>query len=287
MVHGLHSEVQGREHPLAMKGVYTALSGAVAQSQRLDTIANNLANVNTPSFKRDQQVFNEFLSANEKPPTTIQVPRITASIESFYDLQGGDKSYVNATGTFTDFTQGGIKSTGGALDVAIDGPGFFEVASPAGVRLSRNGSFTLDGNGTLVTRDGLPVLGAGAPGSDPATRTIRVTGAGGSVSISENGAVFEGQNQIGTLALVDVANKDSLSKIGNTLFNFKPGFAPEVTALATPSLRQGFLEASNVNVVQEMTDMLTATRIFESAQKAISAYDSIADKIVNQVPKTQ
>ena len=117
---------------MPIKGVYTALSGAIAQSTKLDTIANNIANVNTPGFKRDQQVFAEYLTANEKEPTTIPIPRDVAAIESFYNMQGGDKSYVHEKGTYTDFSQGSLKRTGGALDVAIDGPGFFEVDSPQG-----------------------------------------------------------------------------------------------------------------------------------------------------------
>jgi flagellar basal-body rod protein FlgG len=159
-----------------MKGVYTALSGAMAQSTKLDTIANNLANVNTPAFKRDQQVFQEYLTANEKPPEVIQVPRDVASIESFYNMQGGDKSYVDAKGTFTDYSQGGLKATGNTLDVAIDGKGFFEVATPGGVKLTRAGNFTMDGNGQLVTKEGHPVLRAVEAGEDPATRVIRFEG---------------------------------------------------------------------------------------------------------------
>ena len=113
---------------MSTKGVYTALSGAMAQALKLDTIANNIANVNTPGFKRDQQIFREYLTANEKPPEVIQVPKVIASVESFYDMQGGDKSFVDPIGTYTDFSQGGLRHTGNALDLAIDGKGFFEIA---------------------------------------------------------------------------------------------------------------------------------------------------------------
>ncbi|MBX2995071.1 MAG: flagellar basal-body rod protein FlgF [Bdellovibrionaceae bacterium] len=271
---------------MSMKGVFTALSGAMAQSQKLDTISNNIANVNTPSFKRDQQVFQEYLTANEKPPSVIQVPKVPASIESFYDMQGGDKSYVDTAGTFTDFSQGGLKPTGNPLDVAIDGKGFFEIATPSGVRLSRHGSFTIDGNGQLVTKDGFPVLsGSGEGGVDPASRVIRV-GMGSQITISDNGDVMEGENLIGRLSMVEVADKDALQKVGNSLYDFKKNFQPEVSVVQNPSLKQGFLESSNVNIVREMTDMIQTTRTFESTQKAISAYDSMADKLVNQVPKT-
>jgi flagellar basal-body rod protein FlgG len=270
---------------VSTKGVYSALSGAMAQSLKLDTIANNLANVNTPSFKRDQQIFNEYLTANEKPPAVIQVPRVPASIESFYDMQGGDKSFVDTKGTFTDFSQGGLKPTGNTLDVAIDGKGFFEVATPSGVKLTRAGNFTLDGNGQLVTKDGFPVLKKSEPGAEPASRTMRFDSSG-PITISDNGDVMQGTEMVGKLSLVDVKNPDSLLKTGNSLYGFKTNMAPEMVDIANPSLKQGFIETSNVNIVQEMTDMIQTNRVFESTQKAMSAYDGMAEKLVNVVGKT-
>jgi flagellar basal-body rod protein FlgF len=270
---------------MSTKGVYSALSGALAQSLKLDTIANNLANVNTPAFKRDQQIFNEYLTANEKPPEVIQVPRVPSSIESFYDMQGGDKSYVDAKGTFTDFSQGGLKPTGNTLDVAIDGKGFFEVATPGGIKLTRSGNFTLDGNGQLVTKDGFPVLKAGEAGSDPSSRTIRFD-ASGPISISDSGDISQGTEVVAKLSLVEVKNPDSLQKTGNMMYGFKKNMTPDMSDVKNPSMKQGFVEASNVNIVQEMTDMIQTNRVFESAQKAISAYDSMSDKLVNVVGKT-
>lgn len=269
---------------MSTRGIYAALSGAMAQGQRLDTIANNIANVNTPGFKRDEQVFKEFLTANEKPPEVIQVPKVPGSLESFYDMQGGDLSYVDATGTYTEFSQGRLQGTGGALDVAIDGNGFFEVMTPGGLRLSRYGSFTLDGNGQLVNKDGFPVMMEAANGADPSERVIRITGEA-RISIAENGQVFEGENLIGRLSVVDVPNKESLQKVGQNLFDFKKTFQPETTNVQNISLKQGFLELSNVNIVKEMTDMISATRTFETAQKAIKAYDQMSEKISNVIPK--
>lgn len=271
---------------MSTKGVYTALSGAMAQSLKLDTIANNIANVNTPGFKRDQQVFNEYLTANEKPPSVIQVPRIPASIESFYDMQGGDKSFVDTKGTFTDFSQGSLKHSGNPMDVAIDGEGFFEVSTNGGVRLSRAGNFTLNGQGELVTKDGNKVLMAGGDGADPNSRAIRVSGQN-PVSISDRGEVFDGTQLVGQLSLMKVLNKDCLQKVGNSMYSFKSNMTPQLENIKNPSLKQGFVEMSNVNVVQEMTDMITTNRVFESTQKAISAYDAMADKLVNVVGKVE
>lgn len=274
---------------MGVKGVYTALSGAMAQSTKLDTIANNLANVNTPAFKRDQQLFQEYLTANEKAPEVMQVPRDVASIESFYNMQGGDKSFVDTRGTFTDFSQGGLKHTGNSLDVAIDGKGFFEVATPNGVKLTRAGNFTLDGNGQLVTKEGFPVLkaneGGAAAGGDTAARVFKFDSSG-PIQITDNGEIYQGNEVVGKLSLVQVENPDSLQKLGSSLYGFKANMKAQITNTANPSLKQGFLETSNVNIVQEMTDMISTNRIFESTQKAISAYDQMAEKLVNVVGKT-
>lgn len=269
---------------MSSKGIYTALSGAMAQSLKLDTIANNIANVTTPAFKRDQQLFQEYLTANEKPPEVMQIPRDVASIESFYNMQGGDKSFVDTKGTFTDYSQGGMKPTGNALDVAIDGKGFFEVVTPSGVKLTRAGNFTLDGNGQLVTKEGFPVLKQAEEGADPASRVIRLRG-NAAVSITDTGDIIEGTEVLGKISLIDVNNSDSLQKMGNSLYGFKPNMAPDMTNIEKPSVRQGFIESSNVNIVQEMTDMIATQRVFESTQKAISAYDSMAEKL-NTVAKT-
>jgi flagellar basal-body rod protein FlgG len=279
----VHSWTMGLSGGWMSKGMFTAVSGAVAQSAKLDTIANNLANVNTPGFKRDSQLFREYLTSYEKEPGTITVPRVPASIESFYDMQGGDKSYVDLNGTSTDFTQGGIRQTGNTLDFAIDGNGFFEVATPEGVKLTRNGSFSIDSNGRLVTKQGFPVLREGQPGSDPAAREIRVTSA--NVSVSAEGEIFENGQSAGRLSMVNVANKDALSKVGQSLFGFRPTIDPGLSLATDSKCQQGMLEGSNVNIVREMTDMIGATRVFESTQKAIQAYDQMAHKAVNEVPK--
>jgi flagellar basal-body rod protein FlgG len=270
---------------MSTKGIYTALSGAMAQSLKLDTTANNLANINTPAFKKDQQVFREYLTAYEKSPDVIQVPKIPASIESFYEMQGADKSYVDPIGTYTQFTQGGLKSTGNKLDVAIDGPGFFEVATPKGIRLSRSGSFNIDGLGQLVTHDGYPVLKKAEMGTDPASRVIKLD-TSEALRISNVGELMQNEESLGQLSVVQVSNNNVLQKEGQGLFAFRPNQVAQVTSVTHPKLEQGFIETSNVNIVQEMTDMIMATRLFESTQKAMQAYDNMADKLVNVVPKT-
>ena len=276
---------------MSTKGIFTALSGAMAQTLKMDTIANNIANVNTTAFKKDQQTFSEYLTAVEKEQQVIQVPRIPASIESFYDMNGGDKSFVDSAGTYTNFEQGSLKSTGGKLDVAIDGAGFFEVATPQGIKLTRAGNFTIDNNGQLVSKDGHPVMMQIADGENPAEitpeqRTVRFTGQN-AVYISDAGEVFDGENKLGQLSVIQVKNTESLQKTGNNLYDFKSTIAPEITQLKNPSLKQGFIETSNVNIINEMTDMIMAQRVFEGTQKAIQVYDQMADKLINQVGNTK
>lgn len=264
------------------KGIFTALSGAIAQSQRVDTIANNIANVNTPGFKKDQQVFKEYLSSYEKAPAVLQTHRIPASIESFYDMQGGDRGYVDASGTYTNFSQGGLKKTGNPLDIAIEGEGFFEVLTPQGIRLSRNGSFTINNENQLVTKNGHLVLRSGVPGEDPNGRIITVQNP--NVTITATGGIYlNGENQ-GQLGVVQVNEPDALQKQGSSMFGFKDNYEVEITPVANAKFHQGYLETSNVNVVQEMTDMIAATRTFESTQKAIEAFDQLNGKLVNEIP---
>lgn len=258
------------------KGMFTAVSGAMAQSAKLDTVANNLANVNTTGFKRDGQLFREYLTSYNKEPGTVEVPRVPASIESFYAHNGGDKSFVDLDGTFSDFSQGSIRPTGNNLDLAIEGDGLFQVATPEGARYTRAGNFAVDGDGRLVTKQGFPVQREGGG-------EFKFTSS--DVTVSSNGEVFEKSQSLGKIALMKFANKDALLKQGANLFALKDNLDPKMIAATEAKISQGCLEGSNVNVVREMTDMISATRTFESLQKAIQAYDQMAAKVVNEVPK--
>lgn len=266
---------------MSTKGIYTALSGSIAQNQKLDTIANNIANVNTPAFKRDQQVFREYLTAYEKQPDVIQVPKVPASIESFYDNQGGDRGYVDGSGSYTDHSQGSLKPSGSRLDVAIEGEGFFEVLTPQGPRMTRSGNFTLNAEGQLVTKQGFPVLKRGE--GEPQTRSIVINNP--NFTVSSNGDIFIDGENTATLSVISVGQKEALQKVGQNLYTFKDTFEPQINRTPEVKLHQGFVENSNVNIVQEMTDMIAATRVFESTQRAIKAYDQMEDRLVNDVPQ--
>lgn len=267
---------------MSSKGIFTALSGAMAQNQKLDTIANNIANVNTPSFKKDAQVFREYLTAHEKQPDVIQVPKVPASVESFYDLQAADRGYVDASGSYTDFTQGSLRPTGNRLDLAIEGKGFFEVLAPQGVRYARAGNLAIDGQGRLVTKQGYPVLSK-TEAEDPQSRTITITSP--NISVSSSGEIFQDGQSVGALSVINVSQKEALLKNGMGMYSLKENYNAQVDKNPDVKIHQGFVENSNVNIIQEMTDMIQATRVFESAQKAIKAFDSMDDRLVNEIPK--
>ena len=269
---------------MSTKGIYTAVSGAVAHSAKLDTIANNIANANTPGFKKDTQLFKEYLTSYEKQPTVLEVPKVPASIESFYPLNGGDKSYVDVNGTSTSFAQGALKLTGNSLDIGLEGDAFLEVQTPGGSRLTRNGHYTLNADGVVVNKEGFPLLLSGAEGQPYEERMIRLDDTR-NFTITARGDVFvNGANQ-GQLSLKTVTEKDALRKDGNSLYSIKENFDNQVVTATNYKVHQGAFEQSNVNIVKEMTDMINATRVFESTQKAIQAYDQMNQKLTNEVPR--
>lgn len=269
---------------MSTKGIYTAVSGAVAHSAKLETIANNIANANTPGFKTDKQLFKEYLTAYEKQPTTLEVPKVPASINSFYPLNGGDKAYVDVSGTSTNYEQGALKLTGNPFDLGIEGDAFFEVLTPAGPRLTRNGHFTLNAQGVMVNKQGFPLLLRGFEGQTLEQRIIQMPDKH-NFSVTVKGDVFVGGANIGQLSLQTATEKDALQKQGNSLYTIRENFNNQIVDSTNFKVHQGAFEQSNVNIVKEMTDMINATRIFESTQKAIQAYDQMNQKLTNDVPR--
>lgn len=269
---------------MSTKGIYTAVSGAIAQSDKLDTIANNLANVDTPAFKRDEQVFREYLKSYEKQSEVIEAPRVPASIDSFYPLDGNDKSYVDHAGTYTSFAQGALQVTNNPFDLAIEGDGAFEVLTEDGVRYTRAGNFTLNNNGTLVTKQGHPVLLEEKPNVQFQERLIKI-GNAETWNITPQGELFINDEPRGKLAITTATNKDIFQKQGSTLFRLRETTTGQILPSKNFKLHQGSIEKSNVNVISEMTDMIKTSRIFETTQKAIQAYDQMNGKLVNDVAK--
>jgi flagellar basal-body rod protein FlgF len=278
-----------------LRELWVPLSGAIAQQKNVETIANNVANANTPGFKKDQVVFKEYLAALEKPGVDqgIDLPNKEWKPEDFYRSYNAEDSFVKVDGTYTIHEQGQLTPTGNSFDNALNGPGFFEVLTPNGVRFSRKGAFSISNEGKLVTDQGYLVLSKGAPpvagpdgslnlASTPESRAISV--GGNKFSISLDGQVFSGNNKVADLALTEFTDIHALKKEGNSLFINPDQKNIKVGELKT-SVHQGFVEQSNVNAVSEMSNLINANRNFESIQRAIKTYDNMSGKAVNEISK--
>lgn len=276
-----------------MRELWVPLSGAIAQQRNVETIANNVANANTPGFKKDQVVFKEYLAALEKPNQDVDLPRKEWKPEDFYRSYNAEDSFVKVDGSYTIHEQGQLSPTGNSFDNALNGPGFFEVLTPNGIRFSRKGSFSISNDGKLVTDQGYHVLSKDAPpiaGADgvmalattPESRIITV--ANSKFSISLEGEVFSGDNKVANLALTEFNDIHALKKEGNSLFINQDQANVKTGDLKT-SVHQGFIEQSNVNAVAEMSNLINANRNFETIQRAIKTYDNISSKAVNEISK--
>ncbi|RZA08623.1 MAG: flagellar hook-basal body protein [Proteobacteria bacterium] len=281
---------------LMSKGFWPAVSGSVAQNERLNIIANNLANADTNGFKRDQVTFHTVLSSATSAAMKEGIPHKAFTDKDFYKLDGRDQAYVEVEGNFTDHTQGKARVTGNPLDVSLEGKGFLEVLAPEGVRLSRQGTMRMNHEGTLVTNEGFPVLGPatkagaapgieGEPRSDLMARTIKLDpGASTKVSITTDGKIFQGGQEIGELSVVEVVDQNLLYKEGSSLFrNDDPANVSQDPRSTT--VRQGIIETSNVNSISEMTEMLKATRLFEANEKIVKTYGDLESRAVNDLGK--
>jgi len=258
------------------------MSGAIAQSQKIDTIANNIANASTPAFKRDEQVFKEYLTSYEQASQELNVPKVPASMESFYDTQGSERTPVANVGTFTDHSQGSFKTTGNPLDLAINGNGYFEVLTPRGVRLTRAGAFRVDQDGRLVTRNGDLVLQRAEGTNEPQGREVRLTNS--PVTIDNSGQIIQDGEPLATLSVVNVVEPTQLRKEGQLLY-MPPEAANILNAPGGYTVQQGTLELSNVEVIKEMSDLIQAHRVFDTNQRAVKAYDAMSEKIANTIPR--
>ncbi len=240
------------------------LSGARAQEIRLEVLSNNMANVNTVGFKGDR-VF-------RIPATSTSVPE-EISGASLADNPLSDSSNPPVC-TFTDFEQGHMKGTGNALDMALDGEGFFSIQTPQGIQYTRKGNFALNSNGTLVTQEGYPVLGKG--GSE-----ILISGQ--EVVVGAGGAIVVDGIEVDSFNIVDFENKKGLLKNGDSLFS--PIDPNDKGSPAEKTLvQQGFIEASNVDSIKAMTEMIDVIRGYESYQKILQSMNETNSK-TNEIGK--
>lgn len=278
-------------------GMWTSVSGAAAQAQAVETVANNLANVDTNGFKKDMPAFKEYLSSVEREhdrPSIHIGPVRDKDLNPLYDK---DQSHVIVHGNYTSFKQGPMKITKGPLDVAIEGPGLIEVATPQGAKFTRHGSFKVAVDGRLVTNEGYPVLLARAGGlasESPssgsigdlnlASRFINMKDRG-NISITEKGEIYSGNDLVGQLSLVEFQDPKFLQKTGLQYFtNTNPEKNP-VKEASGSLLHQGMVEGSNVNPVEEMTNLIKANRLFEHDLKVMKTFGEMMGREANDVGK--
>jgi flagellar basal-body rod protein FlgG len=259
------------------QGLWIAKTGLDAQQTRMAVVSNNLANVNTTGFKQGRAVFEDLLYQNVRQ-SGGQTSQDT-ELPSGMNLGTG----VRIVATEKLFTQGSVLQTDNALDVAINGRGFFQVEQPDGtLAYSRDGTFQLNDQGELVTASGYRIQ----PG-------ITIPDAAQSITIGKDGTVsvrLAGQSsttQVGSLQTVDFINPVGLQPVGENLYIET---ASSGTAQAgTPgenglgSLNQGALEGSNVNVVSELVNMIETQRAYEMNSKAISTNDQMMQYINNNL----
>lgn len=252
-----------------IRGLYIGASGMLVELRRTDVISNNLANAATNGYKRDELVGEGF------PAMLLRrlndVPGPTGLPAGYPPVVGRLGLGGTASETATDWATGPLTETGNPLDLAIAGDGLFAVRTPNGERYTRDGAFTRDAQGFLVTEGGLPVLGENGP----------IQLGAGAVEVAGDGTVSVDGEPAGRLRLVRFPAGARLLKEGDNLY-VAAGAAGE-PAGDSASVRQGYLERSNVNTVREMIGLISSFRSYEANQKVIQTQNELLQKTVTEV----
>jgi len=258
-----------------MRSLYTASTGMLAQQLQIDNTSNNIANVNTIGFKSSRAEFADLMyqTLEYAGTGTSQITKSPTGIEVGLG--------VRPTAITKIFTEGNLKQTANNLDVAITGKGFFKIELPDGTEsYSRNGAFKLDENGTIVNSDGYKLIPEIVVPDDATDISI---GTDGIVSVIQPGQTQA--TQIGQITTINFINPAGLHSLGDTLFLETE--ASGVPIEDTPGLnglgilRQGFVELSNVQLVVELTELITGQRAYEADSKAITTSDEMLQTVVN------
>ena len=262
-----------------LRSLFTAATGAGSQQFNIDVIANNVSNVNTTGYKRVRAEFQDLLSQTFAAPGTLGDQGTIDPI----GIQVGLGTRVSATQRI--FLPGSTVQTGNPLDLAIQGDGFFQVQLDNGeIAYTRDGSFNRDANGQLVTSDGYVVQPAI---NIPQDASEIVVGINGVVSVRQAGN--PNLQQVGQLQLTRFSNSAGLESIGRNLFAETPASGAPVQGVAgqadfgRTTINQGFLENSNVQIVEELINLITAQRAFEANSNVISASDELLQTVNNIV----
>lgn len=241
--------------------IYVGVSRQMVLRREMDIIANNIANLDTTGFKVESLMHK----------TDPAAPAYT---------QGGPSPVKFVAGDMVarDFGQGALNKTGAPLDMAIEGEGFFQIQTPNGPRFTRDGRFTTDGTGRLVTQNGLAVL-------DDGGGEILIDPEKGQVAIGADGTMSQGDERVGKVGMYTFANQSALEKSGDNTFRNASNLQPQPAT--TAKLRQGHLETSNVKAVLEITRMVEVSRAYESTAKMIDSEAELSRRSVERLGRVQ
>ncbi|QEA39690.1 flagellar basal-body rod protein FlgG [Pistricoccus aurantiacus] len=256
-----------------IRSLWTAKTGLEAQQVKMDVISNNLANVNTTGFKKTRAVFEDLLYQNLRQPGAQN--DVQNNLPSGMQVGSG----VRPVATERLHSQGGLENTENSRDLAINGEGFFQVQMPDGTTaFTRDGSFQLDQDGQMVTSSGYPVQPAIIIPQNALSVSI---GKDGVVSVTQPG--IRESNQVGQLTLSSFVNPAGLESVGENLYMETTASGPRNEGMpginGLGRLYQGYVETSNVNVVEEMVNMIQTQRAYEINSKAVQTSDEMLARL--------
>jgi flagellar basal-body rod protein FlgG len=248
-----------------VNGLYTARNGMMLLQEMQDNTAHNLSNANTSGFKKSLMV--SMSQVEHQQEYSLMHDLDPKALEHQDEDHWTSENYI-------DYSQGPLVGTENDFDLAIEGDGFFTVETENGTRYTRNGSFTRNGMGELVTLQGNRVLGKGGSPIDLTDYT--------EFQVSPSGAVYGNGEKVADLDIVDFEDKrTALGREGGNLFYNRTG--AETIQPGRFSIKQGFVESSNVSIIDSMVDMIRFQRNYEMNQKSIQSEDETLDKAVNSV----
>ena len=264
-----------------IRGLYTGAAGMLTQMTKMDVVANNLANVDQTGFKTDGTIFKSFPEMLLRRIDDDGVVKFPLGSYDKMPVVGRIGTGVEVNEIFTDHKQGGLKQTENTFDFAIDGQGFFTVETDRGLRYTRNGSFLIDKDNFLVTKDGYKVMGEN--GYLQVQKNNFTVNENGEVMVNQdlvnNKVVSETQNGwenpavIDRFKIVNFRELRQLKKEGNSFYKETEFSGPATTPTDMPKIRQGFLELANTNIVKEMVDMIEVQRAYEANSKSVTTHD--------------
>ena len=239
--------------------LYVGLSRQMVLQHEIDVISNNVANVDTTGFKVESLMVQTDPEHLQTDPAAPQLNNVNFPLDA---------------GVVRDFSQGELKATGGALNLGVQGQGFFRIQTANGERYTRDGAFTLNDQGQIVTAAGDKVLGDGGP--------VTLDPLKGTPSISADGTVSQQGQTVGKIALVNFASLSALSKDGAGLYSNSTNLQPTP---ATGQIRQGMLEQSNVQGITQITRLIEVSRAYESISQMMDQTAQLSSSAIDRLGK--